>query len=78
MYRPVYLRAPYWQLDDLGGRGVQASSFTTYGPLLTAASVPTSGRVSVGASGWLASADEFTPGDLEGHATQGMNGARRQ
>ncbi|MEU0058665.1 FtsX-like permease family protein [Streptomyces sp. NPDC006334] len=57
VYRPVDLRAAYWQLDDLGGRGVQASSFTTYGPLLTAASVPTSGRVSVGASGWLVSAD---------------------
>lgn len=57
VYRPVDIRAPYWQLDDLGGRGVQTSSFTTYGPLLTAAGVPTSGRVSVGASGWLASAD---------------------
>ncbi|HSX97620.1 MAG TPA: FtsX-like permease family protein [Streptomyces sp.] len=57
VYRPVDVRAPYWQLDDLGGRGVQASSFTTYGPLLTAADVPASGRVSVGASGWLASAD---------------------
>ncbi|MGW0838713.1 FtsX-like permease family protein [Streptomyces sp. NPDC002787] len=57
VYRPVDLRAPYWQLDDLGGRGVKASSFTTYGPLLTAAGVPTSGRVSVGASGWLVSAD---------------------
>lgn len=57
VYRPVDLRAPYWQLDDLGGRGVQASSFTTYGPLLTAAGVPASGRVSVGTSGWLASAD---------------------
>ncbi|MBE1602589.1 ABC transporter permease [Streptomyces stelliscabiei] len=57
VYRPVDVRAPYWRLDDLGGRGVQASSFTTYGPLLTAAGVPASGRVSVGASGWLASAD---------------------
>ncbi|QYX81579.1 FtsX-like permease family protein [Streptomyces akebiae] len=57
VYRPVDTRAPYWQLDDLGGRGVKASSFTTYGPLLTAAGVPTSGRVSVGASGWLVSAD---------------------
>jgi len=57
VYRPVDVRAPYWQLDDLGGRGVQASSFTTYGPLLTAPDVPASGRVSVGASGWLASAD---------------------
>ncbi|WP_405818296.1 ABC transporter permease [Streptomyces sp. NBC_01390] len=57
VYRPVDVQAPYWQLDDLGGRGVQASSFTTYGPLLTGAGVPASGRVSVGASGWLASAD---------------------
>ncbi|MFF3849913.1 ABC transporter permease [Streptomyces sp. NPDC002328] len=57
VYRAVDFRAPYWQLDDLGGRGVQASSFTTYGPLLTAAGVPASGRVSVGASGWLVSAD---------------------
>ncbi|MBC7269550.1 MAG: ABC transporter permease [Streptomyces sp.] len=57
VYRPVNVRAPYWQLDDLGGRGVKASSFTTYGPLLTAPAVPTSGRVSVGASGWLVSAD---------------------
>ncbi|MDX2544195.1 FtsX-like permease family protein [Streptomyces sp. WI04-05B] len=57
VYRAVDIRAPYWQLDDLGGRGVQASSFTTYGPLLTGAGVPASGRVSVGASGWLASAD---------------------
>lgn len=57
VYRPVDVRAPYWQLDDLGGRGAKASSFTTYGPLLTAAGVPTSGRVSVGASGWLVSAD---------------------
>ncbi|WP_371572907.1 FtsX-like permease family protein [Streptomyces sp. NBC_01314] len=57
VYRPVDVRAPYWQLDDLGGRGEKASSFTTYGPLLTAAGVPTSGRVSVGASGWLVSAD---------------------
>ncbi|MEU6227152.1 ABC transporter permease [Streptomyces sp. NPDC047042] len=57
VYRPRDVRAAYWQLDDLGGRGVQASSFTTYGPLLTAPGVPVSGRVSVGASGWVASAD---------------------
>ncbi len=57
VYRPVDVRAPYWQLDDLGGRGTEASSFTTYGPLLTAPGLPTSGRVSVGASGWMVSAD---------------------
>ncbi|WP_141311421.1 FtsX-like permease family protein [Streptomyces spinoverrucosus] len=57
VYRPVDVGAPYWQLDDLGGRGVKASGFTTYGPLLTTPDVLASGRVSVGASGWLASAD---------------------
>ncbi|WP_237311144.1 FtsX-like permease family protein [Streptomyces sp. AMCC400023] len=57
VYLPVDVRAPYWQLDDLGGRGMKESSFTTYGPLLTAPGVPMSGRVSVGASGWLVSAD---------------------
>lgn len=57
VYRPADARAPYWRLDDLGGRGVQASSYTTYGPLLTAAGLPASGRVSTGASGWLVSAD---------------------
>ncbi|MFD0317810.1 FtsX-like permease family protein [Streptomyces flavalbus] len=57
VYEPVDVRSGYWQLDDLGGRGVKASGFTTYGPLLTAPGVPGSGRVSVGASGWLVTAD---------------------
>lgn len=57
VYRPVDDQAPYWRLDELGGRGVKAAGFTTYGPLLTAADVPASGRVSVGESGWLVSAD---------------------
>ncbi|MFJ3824187.1 FtsX-like permease family protein [Streptomyces nodosus] len=57
VYRPTEPASPYWLLDDLGGRGVQASSFTTYGPLLTAPSVVTGGRVSEGPSAWLASAD---------------------
>lgn len=57
VYRPAEVGAPYWQLDDLAGRGVKASGFTTYGPLLTAPGVPASGRVSVGESGWLVSAD---------------------
>ncbi|MFJ4467832.1 FtsX-like permease family protein [Streptomyces sp. NPDC089424] len=57
VYLPVDVGASYWELDELGGRGVKASSFTTYGPLLTAPGVPASGRVSVGASGWLVTAD---------------------
>ncbi|MEV8452080.1 ABC transporter permease [Streptomyces sp. NPDC052095] len=48
---------PYWQLDELGGRGVRRLAFTTYGPLLTGANVPRSGRVSAGTMSWLATAD---------------------
>ncbi|MCI3239271.1 ABC transporter permease [Streptomyces spinosisporus] len=57
LYRPARADAPYWKLDDLGGRGVRTVGFTTYGPLLTAPGVLTGGRVSAGQSGWLASAD---------------------
>ncbi|WP_448321981.1 FtsX-like permease family protein [Streptomyces sp. CO7] len=57
LYRPKDAGAPYWQLDELDGRGVKAAGFTTYGPLLTTSGVTESGRVSAGESGWLASAD---------------------
>ncbi|MFF9349317.1 FtsX-like permease family protein [Streptomyces sp. NPDC014734] len=57
VYRPAEPASPYWLLDELGGRGVRTSTFTTYGPLLTAPSVVTGGRVSDGGSAWLASAD---------------------
>ncbi|MEU6162225.1 ABC transporter permease [Streptomyces sp. NPDC047130] len=57
VYRPADLRSPYWKLDELGGRGERTEGFTTFGPLLTAADVPASGRVSSGGSGWLLTAD---------------------
>ncbi|MEV5434857.1 ABC transporter permease [Streptomyces sp. NPDC052682] len=57
LYRPVSPAAPYWQLDPMRGRGVVEVDFTTYGPLLTDPSVLSGGRVSAGASAWLASAD---------------------
>lgn len=57
VYRPADTTAPYWRLDDLAGRGVKKSGFTTYGPLLTDAAALTGGRVSAGQSGWLATAD---------------------
>ncbi|MEU6573915.1 ABC transporter permease [Streptomyces sp. NPDC046805] len=60
LYRPASPTAPYWQLDDLLGRGVKTSGFTTYGPLLTAPSVLAGHTVSAGASAWLASADFAT------------------
>ncbi|MHC3470328.1 FtsX-like permease family protein [Streptomyces sp. 7R007] len=58
VYRPVATDAPYWRLDDLGGRGVRTVGFTTYGPLLAAPADLT--RVSAGQSAWLASADFAT------------------
>ncbi|WP_307133427.1 ABC transporter permease [Streptomyces aurantiacus] len=61
LYRPVRVSSPYWQLDDLHGRGISTLDFTTYGPLLADPSVLTAagaGRaVSSGPTGWLASAD---------------------
>ncbi|MGW4764544.1 ABC transporter permease [Streptomyces pseudogriseolus] len=57
LYRPADTSAPYWQLDELDGRGIVTVHFTTYGPLLADPAVLTGGRVSVGPVGWLASAD---------------------
>ena len=64
LYRPARITSPYWQLDDLRGRGISKLDFTTYGPLLTDPAVLTAtGReraVSAGPTGWLASADFST------------------
>ncbi|MFI2757988.1 FtsX-like permease family protein [Streptomyces echinatus] len=60
VYRPASVTNPYWRLDDLLGRGVRKSGFTTYGPLLADPAVLTGGRVSTGTTGWLASADFAT------------------
>ncbi|MBQ0848948.1 ABC transporter permease [Streptomyces sp. BH-SS-21] len=61
LYRPVRVTSPYWQLDDLHGRGVSKVDFTTYGPLLADPSVLAATgderRVSSGPTAWLASAD---------------------
>lgn len=60
LYRPVRTDDSYWLLDDLHGRGINKLDFTTYGPLLADPAVLTDGTVSVGTSGWVASADFAT------------------
>ncbi|MEV7284048.1 ABC transporter permease [Streptomyces sp. NPDC093252] len=55
VYRPASPTAPYWQLDELQGRGVKQGGFTTYGPLL--ADGRAVAALSAGQSGWLAAAD---------------------
>ncbi|MEU0397634.1 ABC transporter permease [Streptomyces sp. NPDC006208] len=57
VYRAADPGDPYWQLDSLGGRGMRTVVFTTYGPLLADPSVLTSGRITSGTTGWLATAD---------------------
>ncbi|MFF3464434.1 FtsX-like permease family protein [Streptomyces sp. NPDC002619] len=57
LYQPADATAAYWRLDDLLGRGIKKSGFTTYGPLLADPSVLTGKAVSAGPSAWLASAD---------------------
>ncbi|MFE5028094.1 FtsX-like permease family protein [Streptomyces sp. NPDC056656] len=76
VYRPARLTAPYWKLDDLGGRGIQKISFTTYGPLLAVPSVLAAGRVSAGKSAWLASADfsSVTTADIDALRTGAREG----
>ncbi|MFB7712171.1 FtsX-like permease family protein [Streptomyces sp. NPDC056105] len=78
VYRPVRPTAPYWKLDDLGGRGIQKISFTTYGPLLAAPSDLAAGRVSAGKSAWLASADfsTVTTSDIDALRTSAREGTR--
>ncbi|MGX4692174.1 FtsX-like permease family protein [Streptomyces sp. JNUCC 63] len=60
LYRPADADAPYWRLDDLGGRGIRKVGFTMYGPLLAGPGVVGGGKVSTGQSAWQASADFST------------------
>ncbi|MGV9886230.1 FtsX-like permease family protein [Streptomyces sp. NPDC003395] len=60
VYRPADAAAPYWRLDDVGGRGVKKTDFTTYGPLLADPRVLAGTTVSAGPSAWVVSADFAT------------------
>ncbi len=57
VWAPINPDDPYWQVDELGGRGVRKLDFTTYGPLLTDPATFTAHRVEPGDSAWLATAD---------------------
>ncbi|MEE4420356.1 ABC transporter permease [Streptomyces bugieae] len=57
VYRPEDRTDPYWNLDDLGGRGVRTVGFTTYGPLLADPAAFRDGRLVQDSVGWLATAD---------------------
>ncbi|MFF4741716.1 ABC transporter permease [Streptomyces sp. NPDC001268] len=61
VYRPADPADPYWQLDELRGRGVHRDAFTTYGPLLTdPAALGSGGRITQRTRSWLATADFTT------------------
>ncbi|MEU5581376.1 FtsX-like permease family protein [Streptomyces huasconensis] len=57
VYRPADTGDPYWQLDELGGRGLRKGDFMTYGPLLVDPAALTRSRVSADGTQWLATAD---------------------
>ncbi len=57
VYRPKDRTDPYWQLDELGGRGVRTLGFTTYGPLLTDPAAFRGGPLVQDSAAWLATAD---------------------
>ncbi|MCX4746349.1 ABC transporter permease [Kitasatospora sp. NBC_01287] len=56
-YRATDPTAPYWQIDPVGGRGLQVSGFTTYGPLLAPDSVFTGGRIAQQGLSWVVTTD---------------------
>ncbi|WP_035794091.1 FtsX-like permease family protein [Kitasatospora mediocidica] len=56
-YRPLDDGDPYWQLDPLGGHGLQVSGFTDYGPLLADDSAFTGGAATQHDLHWLITAD---------------------
>jgi len=92
VYRPARVTSPYWQLEDLRGRGVSRLDFTTYGPLLADPAVlkaAGSGQkeggtdragvtVSAGQTGWLASADfsALTTGRIDALRDAARSGPR--
>ncbi|NGO80361.1 ABC transporter permease [Streptomyces sp. YC504] len=57
VYQPKDATDPYWQVDELNGRGARKLDFTTYGPLLTDPATFAESRVAPGDSAWLATAD---------------------
>ncbi|MGW4205095.1 FtsX-like permease family protein, partial [Streptomyces sp. NPDC004726] len=75
VYRPADRNDPYWQLDELGGRGVRKDVFTTYGPLLTDAAAFGSGRIPRAGLSWLATADF---GTLRTERLDALRSASRQ
>ncbi|MCM2387137.1 FtsX-like permease family protein [Streptomyces albipurpureus] len=72
IYRPTDRGAPYWQLDELDGRGVTKDVFTTFGPLLTDPSAMGTGGIRPGGVSWLATADF---GGLTGERIDGVRKA---
>ena len=56
-YHPLDGDDPYWQLDPLGGHGLQVSGFTSYGPLLTDDTAFTGGAAVQHDLHWLITAD---------------------
>ena len=57
VYAPRNSADPYWQLDTLGGAGIQRVGFNTYGPLLVDAGVFGDGAVPMQSEAWVATAD---------------------
>ncbi|MER5864141.1 ABC transporter permease [Kitasatospora sp. NPDC002040] len=62
VYRAADRTAPYWRLEPLGGREIQAQGFTTFGPMLVDDSAFGTGRLPQGSRGSLLTAD-FTGAD---------------
>ncbi|MFF3620687.1 FtsX-like permease family protein [Streptomyces sp. NPDC002467] len=81
VYRAADPKAPYWQLDPLGGHELQAGTFTTYGPLLVDDTAFTAGGLPQNSRGVLLTPDFATVSpeqaqDIRGRAAGLAAGAR--
>ncbi|MGW5346876.1 FtsX-like permease family protein, partial [Streptomyces sp. NPDC004050] len=68
VYRAADRNAAYWRLDPFGGREIQVSSFTSYGPLLVDDGAFTAGGIVQDARAWLLTPDFTGVHTTETHA----------
>lgn len=57
VYRAKDPADPYWRIDPVGGREIQVSGFTTYGPMMVDQSAFTAAGLIQSSRGWLLDAD---------------------
>ncbi|MFI6154680.1 FtsX-like permease family protein [Kitasatospora sp. NPDC051170] len=76
VYRAQDPADPYWRMDPVGGREIQVSSFTTYGPMMVDQSAFTAAGLIQSSRGWLLDANlsgiDQSTAEAIGERTRGL------